>query len=611
MKNGYLKLANVTPKVYLGDVFENLNEIKKTLKKIDADIVTFPELAITGYSLGDLFYSNDIINEAEDAVREFLKTNTFNGIVIMGAPIKIDNALFNCALVIQKDIILGIVPKSFLPNMGEFREKRWFKTDYDFDTVVYADLEVPFGMIKFIDELNKVKFGVEICYDMFAPISVSSVYSINGCNVIFNIAASDEVFGKAESRKNFILAKSKECCAIYSYTSTGLTDSTSSCIFGGCRVVASNGKLLSEAELYKLDTDILYTICDIDKINYARDRFIALNDSLGLVEMDLQNVFFTLPEKEYLPEIDQTPYVPKVNEKEAFETISNIMELALARRIEVTHSKSVVVGISGGLDSTLTLLTAYKAFKRLKRDPKDIIAITMPGLGTSERTKTNADVLMEKLKVTRKEISIEKSVLSHFKDIGHNKNDMNVTYENAQARMRTLILMDVANDNNGIVLGTGDMSEIALGWATYNGDQMSMYNTNSNIPKTLVRFMVSGYAEYVVKGCKKVLKDIIDTPISPELKKNQKTEDSVGKYEINDFILYNYLENGYTVDKITYLLSKAFNIDGTSHVKNFFNRFYIQQFKREASPDGIRVFDNALDPRSGFVMSSDVLRRIK
>ncbi len=611
MKNGYLKLANVTPKVYLGDVFENLNEIKKTLKKIDADIVTFPELAITGYSLGDLFYSNDIINEAEDAVREFLKTNTFNGIVIMGAPIKIDNALFNCALVIQKDIILGIVPKSFLPNMGEFREKRWFKTDYDFDTVVYADLEVPFGMIKFIDELNKIKFGVEICYDMFAPISVSSVYAVNGCNVIFNIAASDEVFGKAESRRNFIQSKSKECCAIYSYTSTGLTDSTSSCIFGGCRVVASNGKLLNEAELYKLDTDVMYTICDIDKINYARDRFIALNDSLGFVEMDLQNVYFSLPEKEYLPEIDQTPYVPKTNEKEAFETISNIMELALARRIEVTHSKTVVVGISGGLDSTLTLLTAYKAFKRLKRDPKDIIAITMPGLGTSERTKTNADVLMEKLKVTRKEISIEKSVLSHFKDIGHNKNDMNVTYENAQARMRTLILMDVANDNKGIVLGTGDMSEIALGWATYNGDQMSMYNVNCNIPKTLVRYMVKCYADYSFKGCKSTLYDIIDTPISPELKKDQKTEDTVGKYEINDFILYNYLENGYSMEKINYLLSKAFEIDGTEYIKNFFNRFYTQQFKREASPDGIRVFDMALDPRSGFVMASDVLRRIK
>lgn len=611
MKNGYLKLANVTPKVYLGDVFENLNEIKKTLKKIDADIVTFPELAITGYSLGDLFYSNDIINEVEDAVREFLKTNTFNGIVIMGAPIKIDNALFNCALVIQKDIILGIVPKSFLPNMGEFREKRWFKTDYDFDTVVYADLEVPFGMIKFIDELNKIKFGVEICYDMFAPISVSSVYAINGCNVIFNIAASDEVFGKAESRRNFIQSKSKECCAIYSYTSTGLTDSTSSCIFGGCRVVASNGKLLNEAELYKLDTDVMYTICDIDKINYARDRFIALNDSLGFVEMDLQNVYFSLPEKEYLPEIDQTPYVPKTNEKEAFETISNIMELALARRIEVTHSKTVVVGISGGLDSTLALLTAYKAFKRLKRDPKDIIAITMPGLGTSERTKTNADVLMEKLKVTRKEISIEKSVLSHFKDIGHDKNDMNVTYENAQARMRTLILMDVANDNKGIVLGTGDMSEIALGWATYNGDQMSMYNVNCNIPKTLVRFMVKCYADYSFKGCKSTLYDIIDTPISPELKKDQKTEDTVGKYEINDFILYNYLENGYSMEKINYLLSKAFEIDGTEYIKNFFNRFYTQQFKREASPDGIRVFDMALDPRSGFVMASDVLRRIK
>ena len=611
MKNGFLKLANVTPKVYLGSVFENLNEIKKTLKKVDADIVTFPELALTGYSIGDLFFSNDILNETEEAMKDFLKTNTFNGIVILGAPVKVDNSIYNCAFVIQKDIILGIVPKTFLPNSGEFREKRWFKSDYDFDTVVYADLEVPFGSTIFIDELNKIKFGVEICYDMFAPISMSSIYAINGCNLIFNIAASDEVVGKDYMRRNFITSKSKECCAIYSYTSVGLTDSTSSCIFGGCRVVAANGKLINSAELFKTDTDIMYTICDIDKINYARDHFIALNDSLGIVDNYMQNVYFTLPEKEYLPEIDATPYVPKLECKERFSEISNIMELALARRIEVSHSKTVIVGISGGLDSTLTLLTAYRAFKRLKMDVKNIIAITMPGLGTSERTKTNADILMEKLGVTRKEISIEKAVLSHFKDIEHNKNDMNVTYENAQARIRTLILMDVANDNNGIVLGTGDMSEIALGWATYNGDQMSMYNTNCNIPKTLVRFMVSAYAEYQFKGCKKVLQDIIDTPISPELKKDQKTEDTVGKYEINDFILYNYLENGYSEAKINYLLGKAFDIDGTSYVKNFFNRFYTQQFKRQASPDGIRVFDMALDPRSGFVMPSDVLRRNK
>jgi len=611
MKNGFLKLASVTPKVYLGSVIDNLNEIKKAIKKIDADIVTFPELALTGYSLGDLFYSNDIINEVEASVKDFLSTNTFSGIIIMGAPVKVDNSLYNCALVIQKDVILGIVPKTFLPNVGEFREKRWFKTDYDFDSVLYADLEVPFGNIKFIDELNKIKFGVEICYDMFAPISMSSIYSINGCNVIFNIAASDEVYGKDEIRKAFIQSKSKECCCIYSYTSTGLSDSTSSCLFGGARVVASNGKLLNSASLYKLDTDIMYTICDIDKINYARDKFNALNDSIGIVDTFIQNVYFTLNEKEYLPKIDQTPYVPKENIKEAFETMSSIMELALARRIEVTNSKTVIIGISGGLDSTLAILTAYKAFKRLNKDVKDIIAITMPGLGTSTRTKTNADVLMEKLDVTRKEISIENAVLSHFKDINHDKDNLNVTYENAQARMRTLILMDIANDNNGIVLGTGDMSEIALGWSTYNGDQMSMYNVNANIPKTLVKFMVKCYADYAFKNVKDTLYDIIDTPISPELKKDQKTEDTVGKYEINDFILYNYLENGYTVDKINYLLGKAFDIDGKDYIKNFFNRFYGQQFKREASPDGIRVFDNALDPRSGFVMASDVVRRLK
>ncbi|MBP5444898.1 MAG: NAD(+) synthase [Acholeplasmatales bacterium] len=611
MKNGFIKLANVTPRVYLGDVKENLNEIKKAIKKIDADIITFPELALTGYSLGDVFFQNDIINEVEESVEEFLKANSFEGVIILGAPVKVENSLYNCALVIQKDIILGIVPKTFLPNSGEFREKRWFKSDYDFDSICYANLEVPFGSIKFIDQLNKVNFAVEICYDMFAPISMSSIYSINGCNMIFNIAASDEVIGKDEMRRNFISAKSKECCAIYSYTSTGVTDSTSSVLFGGAKVVAQNGELLNNAELYKMDTDIMYTICDIDRINYARDKFIALNDSLGVVDAYIQDVYFSLPEKEYLPAIDKDPFIPKNNPKEAYKTISNILELALARRIEVSHSKTVVVGISGGLDSTLTLLVAYKAFKRLKMDVKNIIAITMPGLGTSERTKTNADVLMETLGVTRREISIEKSVLGHFRDINHKKDNMNITYENAQARMRTLILMDVANDNQGIVLGTGDMSEIALGWATYNGDQMSMYNTNCNIPKTLVRFMVKAYADYEFKNAKDTLYDIIDTPISPELKKDQKTEDTVGKYEINDFILYNYLMNGYSAEKIAYLLSKAYEIDGAEDVKKFFNRFYSQQFKREASPDGIRVFSESLDPRNGFVIPSDILRRLK
>ena len=609
MKNGFIKLANVTPRVYLGDVKLNMEEIKNTLKKIDSDVVTFPELALTGYSMGDLFFNNSIIEEVENTISNFVETNKFPGIIILGAPVKVENSIFNCAIIIQKNSILGIVPKTFLPNSGEFREKRWFKTDYDFDSVIYASFEVPFGSIKFIDELNKVSFGVEICYDMFAPISMSSIYAINGCNMIFNIAASDEILGKDEMRKNFIAAKSKECCAIYSYTSTGLTDSTASTLFGGAKVVASNGKLLNSSELYKMDTTIMYTICDIDQINYARDKFIALNDSLGIVDSFMQNVYVSIPDKEYMPEIDKMPFVPKENVKESFKTISSILELALARRIEVTKSKTVVIGISGGLDSTLTLLTAYKAFKHLKKDVKDIIAITMPGLGTSVRTKTNADVLMEKLGVTRKEISIEKAVLSHFEDINHDKNDLNVTYENAQARMRTLILMDVANDNNGIVLGTGDMSEIALGWATYNGDQMSMYNTNSNIPKTLVRFMVKAYADYEFKQVKDTLYDIIDTPISPELKKDQKTEDTVGKYEINDFILYNYLFNGYSEEKINLLLSKAYKIDGTDYIKKFFNRFYSQQFKRQASPDGIRVLSEALDPRSGFVMPSDVLRR--
>ncbi len=611
MKNGFIKLANVTPKLKTADVNYNMAEIKSVIDKIDADIVTFPEMAVTGYSCGDLFFFDDIINEAENAIKDFLETNTFEGLIILGAPVKVDNFLYNTAIVIQKDLILGIVPKSFLPNNDTFYEKRWFTAEYDFDSVIYADMEVPFGNIIFNDELNKIKMGVEICYDMFAPISMSSIYAVNGCNLIFNIAASTDFLGKDVMRRNFINMKSKECSCIYSYTSCGVNESTSSFVFAGEKMVSENGIELNRGELFNFDTNILYTIADVDKINHIRTTNTSLRDSIGTIDYEFDNVYFTLPDKEYIPALDDTPYVPKKDTFEAFKTISSIQEVSLARRVIASNSKTVVIGISGGLDSTLAVLVAVNAFKRIGRDLKDIIAITMPGLGTSTRTKSNAYSLMEKLGVTVKEIPISDSVSAHFKDIEHDPDNTNVTYENAQARMRTMILMDIANDNNGIVLGTGDMSEIALGWATYNGDQMSMYNVNGNIPKTLVRFMVAQYALYEFPILKDTLKDIIDTPISPELKKDQKTEDSVGKYEINDFILYHFLNNGYSVEKIQMLLGKVFNIDPAPYIKNFFNRFYTQQFKRQALADGVQVLPYTLESKTGFYMPADIARRIK
>lgn len=611
MRNGFFKLANVTPMVHPGDVAFNMQEIKKALKGIDADIVSFPELSLTGYSCADLFFMDDLINEVEKEIEDFLDNNTFKGVIVLGAPIKVDNSLYNTALVIQNDIILGIVPKTYLPNSDEFMEKRWFTPTYDFDSVLYANMEVPFGSLIFNDQKNNVKFGVEICYDIFAPISPSSIYSINGCNLIINISASTESLGKDDVRCSFVQAKSKECNCIYSYTSCGINESTSSVVFGGEKIVASNGKLLNRGKLFELETNIIETICDIDIVNNSRKTNVALRDSLEMFDSDFTNVYFSMTDNEYFIALDTLPFIPKNNIKEAFKTISKIQEVALYRRMLSTDSKTLVIGVSGGLDSTLALLVAVKAFKLLKKDLKDIIAVTMPGLGTTKRTKTNADTLMEKLGVTVKEISIKDATLSHFKDIGHDENDMNVTYENAQARIRTLILMDIANDNRGIVLGTGDMSEIALGWSTYNGDQMSMYNCNCNIPKTLVRFMVECYANYEFKNVKDTLLDVIATPISPELKKNQKTEDTVGKYEINDFILYNYLFNGYTVEKISYLLNKAFNVKPDDYIKNFFNRFYSQQFKRQASPDGVKVLDKSLDSKGGFVLPGDILRRIK
>lgn len=609
MKNGFIKVGAISPKLVVGNPKYNMEEIVNDLKKTDAQIVAFPELCVSGYSCGDLFYSKELLDEVEEEIVNFLSINTYSGVVILGAPIRANGQLYNCALVIKGNTIMGIVPKTYLPNVGEFVEKRWFNSDYNINTLSFANMEdIPFGLIIFEEEKYNIKFGVEICYDMFAPVSPASLLSVNGANVIFTIAASDEIAGKKEIRKNAVLASSGNNCCAHIYVSAGIFESTSEVVFGGHDLIASNGSLVKESSNFITDTNIIEGLIDLNKTNFDRLHNNALRDSLSYYATDYATVYFALNERDNTPLLDQTPFVPKDKIIEQFLSISSIQEIALYRRLLHINAKCVVIGVSGGLDSTLALLVAHQTFKRLNYDTKGIIAVTMPGLGTTERTKNNAMDLIKKLNLNIKEINISNIVLEHFKQIEQDENKMDITYENAQARMRTLILMDIANQNNGIVVGTGDLSEIALGWCTYNGDQMSMYNVNAGLPKTLIRFMVEQYALEKYSDVKDTLFDIINTPISPELKKDQKTEDSVGKYEINDFIMYQFLVCGASKERINALLEKAFAIDPVPYTSNFFARFYSQQYKRQASPDGPRVLNISLDAKGGFRMPSEVRR---
>lgn len=615
LKNSFVKIACISPKVEVGLPLENAKEIVKLLKESKASINLFPELATTGYTCGDLFYHDGLMEENYMAIDYIVKNNPSKGIVVFGAPLELNGSLFNCAIIIKKHDILGVVPKKNLPNYDEFNEKRWFQSGIDTteDTIVINGKRYPFGNITFKDYKNQLCIGVEVCEDLWTPITPGAYLSLCGANVLLNISSSPEYFNKDESRVTCVKDTSRRNCVVYAYASSGVTESTSETVFSGHNIIASQGSILLDDLSFNPESHISYADIDLSEINHVRKTSTSLHVSLPK-DYKYHTVEFTLDETNYVfeNEFDRLPFVPEGDIEINYKKMANILEYSLYKRMKQTKLETLIIGVSGGLDSTLALLIAHRTFTLLGYDHRNIIGISMPGLGTSDRTKNNAKDLMEKLGITYLELPISEEVLAHFRLIEHDPEDTDITYENTQARYRTMVLMNMANKYNGLVLGTGDMSELALGWCTYNGDQMSMYGINAGMPKTLVRYMTYAYGLYEFKEVNDILTDIIDTPISPELKPGQQTESSVGKYEVNDFILYRTLFCGDTKDRIIYLLSLAFEMseaEARSYADNFFRRFYTQQFKRSALPEGPRVLKVSLSPRSIFRIPSDLSRR--
>ncbi|MBU0997648.1 MAG: NAD(+) synthase [Firmicutes bacterium] len=617
VKHGFVKLSLISPKLQVGNPLFNVKEMLSSLENNQSAIAVFPELGISAYTCNDLFFHKSLFEDVNKAVAYFLEHNHYPGVVLCGLPLIVEEMVLNVAMVIQKNLILGVIPKFYLPNTKEYYEKRWFKSGFDvvdhFTEIKYLDQTVPFGNLIF--SKGDFNFGVEICEDMWATITPGNLLSVNGANVIINISASNETLGKESIRRNAVLEHSRKNCGIYVYCSAGASESTSETVFSGHNIVSSNGTLITESEKFSLETEIMYADLDILKLAHERRNNSSFRDSILKYRYKYQTVAFQMDESDdyhFTKKINTLPFVPETNELKDFHKIASIQEYGLAKRINHIGIKNIVIGVSGGLDSSLALLVACRAFDSLQLDRKGIIAITMPGMATSERTLENAKKLMKLLSVDYQEIDIQAHVTDHLHLLKHDGVTEDITYENAQARARTMILMDMANKVNGIVLGTGDLSEIALGWSTYNGDQMSMYNVNGGVPKTLVRFMIKMYADHLfsneVKPC---LYDILDTPITPELKKGQSTEKLIGKYEINDYILYRFLVCGDESNRIKFLLRKAFQLNDEeidSYVDHFMSRFFSQQYKRQASPDSPKVLEYALSPRSDFRMPSDVKR---
>lgn len=624
----YIRAAVVIPTLKVANPIYNVNEIvslvKKAYEEKSAKVILFPELCITGYSCGDLFNQRTLIKGAEEALQFLLdKTKGLDSLIAVGMPVYADNQLFNCAVLIKNGRILGVVPKTYVPNYNEFYEKRWFASSLSrsSDEVTLCGQKTPFNenMI-FKDVLSSLCVGIDICEDLWVSIPPSSYHTIHGANLILNLSASNETVGKSEYRRDIVRVQSSKCMTAYCYASAGQSESTTDVVSSGHALISESGFILNE-ERFSAESSIIYADLDIEKIKNDRVKF---NSYMGRIENKKYiYVDFELgysENQELDRAVDKYPFVPSNIEERnrRCKEILNIQATGLYQRLNKIGTKKVVIGISGGLDSTLALLVTVEAFKKLKLPMENIIAITMPGFGTSSRTYNNSLVLMKDLGVTSKEISIKDACIQHFKDIGHDINIHDVTYENAQARERTQILMDYANKENALVVGTGDLSELALGWCTYNGDHMSMYGVNSGVPKTLVKYMVKWYAEEQAGGAiQKALLDVYDTPVSPELLPTDKagniaqlTESSVGSYDLNDFFLFNMLRNCYGPEKIYFLAQIAFKDNFTDEViletlKNFYKRFFTQQFKRSCMPDGVKVGSVSLSPRGDWKMPSD------
>ena len=627
MRQGYVKVAAVTPKVQVADTEYNGQQIRTLMKETTehgAKIVVFPELCITGYSCGDLFLQEKLLQEARKELFTIAKeSSSYDGIFFVGLPFEVQGKLYNMAAAISAGEILGLIPKCYLPNYNEFYEMRHFTSGLGLCTEEILEngslIPVCTDLLFYCRNMPRLKIGVEICEDLWAPNPPSTNHALAGANLIVNLSASDEVTGKDLYRKDLVSGQSARLLCGYVYASAGDGESTQDVVYSGHNIIAENGTVLAESE--RFTNEVIYSEIDIEKLVGERRRM-----STFLVQENHVEIPFSLKEEETVLTrfVDPVPFVPgrEDQRRKRCEEIFMIQAMGLKKRLEHTHSQSAVVGISGGLDSTLALLVVVKAFDLLKKNHKDIVAVTMPGFGTTDRTYENALNLIKSLGAELMEISIKESVMQHFKDIGHDENVHDITYENSQARERTQILMDVANQKNGMVIGTGDMSELALGWATYNGDHMSMYGVNASVPKTLVRHLVRFYADTC--GDEKLsatLYDVLDTPVSPELlppkdgQISQKTEDLVGPYELHDFFMYYVLRFGFTPAKIYRLAKIAFA--GTydyefilKWLKTFYRRFFAQQFKRSCLPDGPKVGTVAVSPRGDLRMPSDACATI-
>ena len=644
MKHGLIKVAAAIPAVKVADTKFNLVETEKQIAIAEGkgvEIIVFPELSLTGYTCQDLFQQQLLLDDAEQAVLSLLDfTRQLDIIAIVGAPVAVGPLLLNCALVIQQGKLLGIVSKTFLPNYSEFYEKRWFASSQDLrpQRIHFAGHRILVTPEMQIFRTSQgAKFAIEICEDVWAPTPPSNHLALAGAEIIFNLSTSDELIGKHAYLKSLIAQQSARTISGYVYSSSGFGESTQDVVYGGNALIFENGSLIEQSERFQLDPQLVISEIDVERLRGERRTNSTFVNAQRPVAAGLAGITGQIGElgirvdcllplnlmREFMltRHFDQHPFIPKTeNMQDACDEIFNIQVSGLAKRLVHTNCKTAIIGISGGLDSTLALLVVTKTFDKLGLDRKGIVGVTMPGFGTTDRTYKNAMTLMENLGVTIREIDITASVLQHFKDIGHDASVHDATYENAQARERTQILMDLSNQLGGLVIGTGDLSELALGWCTYNGDHMSMYAVNASVPKTLIQYLVSYAAETAEdETVRQTLNDIVETPISPELKPAddkgdiaQKTEDLVGPYELHDFFLYYVLRCGFRPSKIYWLAQNAFRgvyADGVilHWMRLFFRRFFSQQFKRSCLPDGPKVGSVSLSPRGDWRMPSDAM----
>lgn len=634
----YLRVASVSPEIRVADVDFNTKEILRIYAELigkGVQVVCFPELCISGYTCGDLFFQHALLGAVRNAIHQLAEaTSQYGGVMLVGAPIQHKGQLYNCAVVLNQGKVVAVIPKTFLPNYNEFYEMRWFASAYDTnDNSIWLDNhEVSFGtdilFDIFLDETFEphCTIGIEICEDLWAVHSPSTNQSLAGADVLFNLSASNETLGKADYRKQLVLSQSGRCMAGYVYSSAGAGESSTDVCFSGHCLIAENGTLLSESSRFSFDTEYIISDIDIERLRNERLRnstfrteqskvsfkHLGLKVKSATVETILRN-----PNGLPLPRMPFVPDNPQLRHQHCKE-VHDIQVTALAKRLKHIGCRNVVLGLSGGLDSTLALLVCVSAFRKLQLPLTGIHCITMPGFGTTQKTKGNAEKLAIELGVPLRTIDITTSVRQHFSDIGHDENKHDILYENAQARERTQILMDICHQVQGIVIGTGDLSELALGWCTYNGDQMSMYAVNAGVPKTLVRHVVEWHSHNTVsETARLVLEDILSTPISPELlplsadgTMQQKTEDTVGPYILHDYFLYYMLRLQYSPKKIYILACMTFSNEFTnseilSWMKVFYHRFFTQQFKRSAMPDAPKVGSVALSPRGDLRMPSD------